>query len=167
MSRYARVEAIGAAVVLIACAAFVASFAFGLRAGGRAETRMPDRTGTVADPALRSGRVEVLNASGRGGVARATTLRLREAGYDVVFFGNASAALGDSTIVISRVADDAVARAVARSLEIARVTTLRDSALFLDATVVLGRDWQAGVEAHTDARESWTRRLRRWLAPGR
>jgi hypothetical protein len=167
VSRYGRMEAIGAAAVLIACAAFIASFAFGLRGSGSERTVTPARPGSVADPAPREGRLEVLNASGRAGVARATTLRLRDAGYDVVFFGNASAALGDSTVVISRVTDDAVARHVARTLDITRVASQPDATLFLDATVVLGRDWHADDDGGAGAAEGRMSRLKRWLTPGR
>src|SRR2546426_4674170 len=48
--------------------------------------------------------VEVLNASGRAGLARTATRVLREAGVDVVYYGNAPATLGtlDSTRILVR-----------------------------------------------------------------
>src|SRR5260370_16712696 len=46
--------------------------------------------------------VEVLNASGRVGNARVGTRILREAGFDVVYFGNASERGLDSTPIIVR-----------------------------------------------------------------
>lgn len=143
MSGRARLEGIGAGLALLLALAFVASFALGLR-GHRNDRDATIAEPAVVDPAPRTGRVEVLNASGRSGVARAVTQRLRAAGFDVVFYGNAAAAHGDSTIVLDRVGRDDVARAVARELRIARVATLRDSTLFLDATVVLGTDWEGG-----------------------
>jgi hypothetical protein len=155
------------ALALLLCAAFIASFALGLRGGPRSDEPAL-RPGAVADPAPHAGRVEVLNASGRGGVARGVTQRLREAGYDVVFFGNAGAALGDSTVVIARSGSDRVARAAARELEIARVVAQPDSTLFLDATVVLGVDWEPPAEPEEGAAdEGWKSRLGRWLKPGR
>jgi hypothetical protein len=144
MSERPRLEMAGTVAALLICAAFVASFAFGL---GRSGTR---DAGPALEPALNisdapaaAGRVEVLNGSGRGGIARAVTHELRTAGYDVVYFGNAPASAGDSSVVIDRSGDDAIARAVAQHLGIASVRAEPDSTLFLEATVILGRDWRA------------------------
>lgn len=140
MSRRSALETAGAAAALLVCAAFVASFAFGLgRAPPRSNAPAPE-IHTVDVPAA-AGRVEVLNASGRSGMARNVTQRLRVAGFDVVFFGNAPASAGDSSLVIDRAGNDAVARAVAGHLGITRISTDRDTSLFLDATVILGRDF--------------------------
>ena len=135
-----RLEVAGAVVALLISAAFVASFAFGLgRGASPAPTQEPELQ--VIDAPIAAGRVEVLNASGERGMARAVTQRLRTAGFDVVYFGNAPASAGDSTIVLARIADDAVARAVAEHLGIVRVATVPDTTLYLEATVILGRDW--------------------------
>lgn len=137
-----RLEAAGAALALLACVAFVASFAFGIgRVGGSREAVLEPDVHVVNVP-VAAGRVEVLNATSRSGLARAVTQRLRDAGFDVVFFGNASESAGDSTTVLDRIGDDAVARAVAEHLGITRVRTERDTALYLDATVIIGDDWQ-------------------------
>lgn len=135
-----RLEIAGAVFALLISAAFIASFAFGLgRRGSASPTLEPELQ--VIDAPVAAGRVEVLNASGERGIARAVTQRLRTAGFDVVYFGNAPASAGDSTIVLARIGDDAVARAVAEHLGIARVATVPDTTLFLEATVILGRDW--------------------------
>ena len=141
MSGRSAVESVAAVVALVVCAAFVASFAFGL---GRPDTRSPSsepdiQTVDVPDAA---GRVEVLNGSGQSGVARAVTQRLRSGGFDVVFFGNAPASAGDSSVVIARVGSDDVARRVGAYLGITRVRSEPDSSLFLDATVILGVDYR-------------------------
>jgi hypothetical protein len=145
------------ALLLVAAAlvcAFVASFALGmLRDDPMADAEPPVR---IADPppaspavdvAEAGARVEVLNASGTSGLARRATDVLRAAGFDVVYFGNASgatAAAADSgSVVIDRIEDRARAQAVARALGIARVLTRADTFLLLDATVVLGTDWPA------------------------
>ena len=134
-------EIAGAVIALLVCVAFIASFAFGLgRSGPQSFDTAPD-VHVVNVPAA-AGRVEVLNASGRSGMARAVTQRLRAAGFDVVFFGNAPASAGDSTVVIDRIGDDAIARAVGEHLGIARIVSQRDTTLYLDATVILGKDWQ-------------------------
>jgi hypothetical protein len=141
MSERPRLEIAGAALALLICIAFVASFAFGIGRAPRAADPALEPPLHVVDAPVTAGRIEVLNGSGRSGMARAVTGRLRTAGYDVVFFGNAPATAGDSTVVIARVADDAVARAVADHLGVSRILSEPDSSLFLEATVVLGKDW--------------------------
>lgn len=130
----------GAALVALV---FLGSFVAGL--GGRGDVVQAARdpeTPEVAEPPSAQGRVrvEVLNGSGRSGLARAITDRLREAGYDVVYFGNAARA-ADSSVVLARIPDVAPARSVANHLAIDRVREEPDSTLLLDVTVVLGRDW--------------------------
>lgn len=90
-------------------------------------------------------RVEVLNGGGRTGAARSATTFLRDAGYDVVYFGNAASFDLDSTRVIDRVERPEVASAVARALGIGNVLSEPDPNLFVDVSVVLGADWH--VEA--------------------
>lgn len=143
MSERPRLEIIGAASALLICIAFIASFAFGLGRGAPA-ARDPalEPELRVLDSPAAAGRIEVLNGSGRSGMARAVTQRLRDAGFDVVFFGNAPAGARDSTVVIDRIGDDAVARAVAAHLGVSRVVSEPDTSLYLEATVVLGRDWE-------------------------
>jgi hypothetical protein len=105
-------------------------------------------------------RVEVLNAGGVPGQARAATRRLRDLGFDVVKFGNAGSFDRDSSAVMDRVGRPDLARAVADVLGVERVSTERDPNLFVDVTVLLGRDWQGGDEAGdaegaTPEREPW------------
>ena len=136
-----RLELAVISLALLACGAFVASFVFGLRGSSPAPGAAAPEPFTVEAPAQSAGRVEVLNASGRSGLARAVTDQLRGGGFDVVYFGNAPASLGDSSIVIARLRSDAVARAAARRLGIEKVRTQVDTTLYLDATVVVGVDW--------------------------
>jgi hypothetical protein len=146
---------------LLLCGAFIISFLFGLR---RADSG-PAATHPAAfdEPAGQSsGRVEVLNASGRAGLARAATDRLRGAGFDVVYFGNAGAQHGDSSIVLVRGSSDAAARAAARHLGIPAISAQVDTTLFVDATVILGRDWETAA-APAVTRDGFWARLRRWL----
>ncbi len=110
--------------------------AFACRGDGGAAHPVPGDRG----PALL---VEVLNASGQPGDARIGTRVLRRAGIDVVYFGNAPAALGilDSTrIIVRRGTADAGAR-VRKALGAGRVEMQLDSARLLDASVLLGADF--------------------------
>ena len=103
-----------------------------------------ERTGTPEpEPGIQ---VEVLNAAGKPGLARAATRRLRAEGFDVVFFGNATRFGRDSSVVLDRSRTSESARRVARALGIERVRSEPDSTLYLDVTVFLGADWEAGPE---------------------
>jgi hypothetical protein len=172
----ARLEIAVLAVAALVVAAFIASFVLGMRrtsgdadAGSAAGERAP--APRVVTPPV--GRVEVLNASRRAGTARAATDRLRAADFDVVYFGNAPGSPADSSLVIDRVGRSDIASAAAASLGIARTTSQIDTALYVDATVILGTDWAGpGAAARPEAAphgdgdangERWRDRLRRWL----
>ena len=86
-------------------------------------------------------RVEVLNGGGQAGVARGATELLRDAGFDVVFFGNAGSFDQDSSLVLDRVGRPEWARAVAEALGIHNLRSEPNPNLYLDVSVVLGRDW--------------------------
>ncbi|HST61384.1 MAG TPA: LytR C-terminal domain-containing protein, partial [Longimicrobium sp.] len=118
------------------------------RRGGGAEdvaaadsARSPGRS-PVPRPAGRV-RVEVLNASGVPGLARRGTEVLRDGGYDVVSYGNAPGFAPDSSLVLDRVGRMEVARSVADAVQIPRVYARPDSNVYVDVTVVLGKDWAA------------------------
>lgn len=87
--------------------------------------------------------VEVLNASGKPGNARVGTRLLRRAGIDVVYFGNAPAAMGiiDSTRIIVRRGPASVGARVRQVLGSGRIEVETDSARLLDASVLLGADF--------------------------
>jgi hypothetical protein len=99
-------------------------------------------TAADATPAGRV-RVQVLNASGRPGLAREATRVLRDRGFDVLEFGNGKGFPPDSSVVLDRAGNVKIARQVADAVGIRSVAARPDSSLYLDATVVLGRDWNA------------------------
>jgi hypothetical protein len=152
----------------LVCTAFVLSFLFGLRGGPRVTTANPTAPSVEREATPRSaGRVEVLNASGRSGLARAATDQLRTAGFDVVFFGNAGSSASDSSFVIDRVGNDAVARAAARQLGIGPVHSRVDTTLFIEATVIIGGDWRTEQPPPLERpADTWRSRFSRWLRPG-
>lgn len=94
--------------------------------------------------------VEVLNASGKPGRARTGTRVLREAGIDVVTFGNAPPEMGtlDSTRIVLRRAAPGVGERVRRALGVGRIETQLDAARLLDASVLLGADFAPRVAFH-------------------
>jgi hypothetical protein len=111
-------------------------------------------TSPALSPPSERVRVEILNGGGLDGVARAATARLRGVGFDVVHFGNAPAFDRDSSVVIDRVGRRDLARAVADALGIPNVLSQPDSNLYLEVSVLLGRDWSEGSPTATDPEPS-------------
>jgi hypothetical protein len=148
-----RLQTVGLFVTLLVVAVLVGSLAAGLmrgRAGaagtagshGVTETAVPGAadSGGAARPAGRV-RVEVLNASGVPGLAAKGRTMLRDRGFDVVFVGNANGYAPDTSLVLDRVGRMEAARAVADEMAIPRVFARPDANVFVDVTVVLGKDW--------------------------
>lgn len=86
-------------------------------------------------------RVEVLNAGGTRGMAARATDYLRDRGFDVVYYGNASSFGLDSTRVLDRTGSLEAARAVAGILGTGVPEVDPDTSRFVDVTVLLGTDW--------------------------
>lgn len=86
-------------------------------------------------------RVEVLNGAGDPGAAREVAMRLREKGFDVVYFGNAGTFGHEVTHVVNRSGRTGAAGRIAEVLGADSVATEIDPELYLDGSVVLGRDW--------------------------
>ena len=98
-------------------------------------------------------RVEVLNAGGEPGMARMATDQLRDRGFDVVYFGNAESFGRDSTVVLDRSGRLEAARAVGDALRAPSVLSEPDTNLYLDVTVLLGREWTPASPDSADAPE--------------
>jgi LytR cell envelope-related transcriptional attenuator len=134
-----RAQFIVLSLALLLVGAFVVSFVLGLGDQSRGITV---NANTPPVPGINSGRrVEVLNGSGRSGLARQATDRLRAAGFDVVYFGNAAKAESTS-IALDRMGKLDIAQAVANALGITRTETRRDSTRLVEVSVILGSDWQ-------------------------
>lgn len=101
-------------------------------------------------------RVEVLNGGGLEGAARRATEQLRDAGFDVVLTGNADDFGQDSSVVYARMGNPEWAEAVAKALGIPNVESRPDTNLYVDVSVVLGRDW-VGAEHPGETAEPSTR----------
>jgi hypothetical protein len=92
--------------------------------------------------------VEVLNASGKPGLARAGTRLLRRAGIDVVNFGNAPSETIDSTRILVRRGSVAAGEQVRRVLKVGKVVLRPDSTKLLDVSVLLGTDFSPRLDLH-------------------
>lgn len=108
-------------------------------------------------------RVEVLNAAGVDALARRATGRLRELGFDVVYYGNADQFDVDSSVAIARLDSIEPARRVADALGVQRVEREPDENLYLDVSVILGKDWSVPVEEESEIGqlEIWWSRIKR------
>ena len=137
-----RLQTAGIFLTFLAVAALVGSLAAGLVVSRRADAPLTAEAPGPSAPAERV-RVEVLNASGVPGLAARGRTHLRDRGFDIVQIGNASGFAPDSSVVLDRVGRMDLARAVADAAGIPRVFARPDANLYVDVTVVLGRDWPA------------------------
>jgi hypothetical protein len=119
-------------------AAAVAAVAFGLARGGGDPAAAP---APPWDPGERRVTAEVLNGSGRVGLARQVTRHLRLRSVDVLYFGNADAP-SDTTLVLVRRGDLAAGHVAARALGQGVVRPAPDTLLRVDVTVILGADYR-------------------------
>lgn len=90
-------------------------------------------------------KVEVLNATDTRGLARQAMFVLRDAGFDVVYFGN-TPERSDSTVVRDRSGHAAWAALAAKAMRGARIEESPDSSHFLDLTILVGRNWTPARE---------------------
>lgn len=112
-------------------------------------------------------RVEVLNGGGIPGVANRVTEQLRDLRFDVVHYGNLETFDTDSSMIIARTDAIEPARRVADALGVQRVVREPDRNIYLDVTVVVGRDWAGGGETVGTQKAGplaiWLTRIRRAL----
>jgi hypothetical protein len=155
-------QAVALAVVFTAVGVFAASLWLEVR---RETPAAPEST-----PGIMNGRrirVEVLNGAGVDRMASRATERLRDLGFDVVYYGNADEFDRDTSVAIGRIDSVEPARRVADALGLHRVLRQPDQNLYLDVTVILGSDWveesDAMPEEQADQVDTWGARIRRAL----
>lgn len=99
-------------------------------------------------------RVEVLNGGGVRGMAALARDHLRERGFDVVYYGNASSFDHEITVVLARTGSNDTARGVAGVLGVDSVAAAPDTTRFVDVTVLLGSDWsEEALQAAQDVEQ--------------
>ena len=88
--------------------------------------------------------IEVRNGVGEAGLAATVTQFLRRRGFDVVESGNYTSFDQEETIVVDRIGNPEAAARVASALGLSadRVRDDPRDDLFLDASVVIGRDYR-------------------------
>ena len=148
-----RIRVLTLVLVLSGVGILIASSLAQWKTGGAGDTppsAVPGSRGRV--------RVEVLNGGGLAGVARDATRVLRDAGFDVVYFGNAETFSEDSSVVLNRVGEDEEARNVALVLGISHVRNEPDTTRYVDVSVRLGPEWSLDedrVEGETSRAPWW------------
>ncbi len=146
-----RLQTLALFVTIAAVGALLASLGYGVWQHFHRPTPASVDAPVAADPARPAPapppgrvRVQVLNATSTHGLARTATDVLRDRGFDVVETGNAPRGSDPGvSLVVDRVGNREMAQQAADALGITRVETRRDTALMLDVTVILGRDWRA------------------------
>ncbi len=86
--------------------------------------------------------VEVLNGAGAKGAAARVSDRLRDMGFDVKTFGNARNFDHDRSVLLDRSGREGAAQAIADSLGGLPIRMEPAPELYLDATLILGPDWE-------------------------
>lgn len=89
--------------------------------------------------------LDVLNGSGTPKLSQRFTDYLRSRGFDVVEMGNYKDSRVERTRVIDRVGNLAAAQQVAQALGVPkdRVTQEVDRTMYLDVSVVIGKDYRS------------------------
>lgn len=136
-----RARQVGLGLTLLAVLVLAGSLVAGIGRGR--PPAAPLVTTPAAAPSRDRPRVEVLNAAGIPGLARDATERLRDRGFDVVYYGNAHGFSPDTSLVLARSDRPDAAAQVAHAIGISRVLIRPDTSLYLDVTVVLGKDWKS------------------------
>jgi len=86
--------------------------------------------------------VEVLNGAGAKGAAAKISDQLRDMGFDVKTFGNARDFDHERSVLLDRSGRQGAAQAIADSLGGLPIETQPAPELYLDATLILGPDWE-------------------------
>lgn len=104
--------------------------------GGESEIVQDRRTRTI--------QLDVLNATGESKLAQRLTDHLRRKGFDVVEMGNYREGVLEKTLVVDRGGNKQAALQVAGALGVPgrQVIEKRDKTLYLDVTVIIGKDFK-------------------------
>jgi hypothetical protein len=133
---------------LAAAVVVLSGVAVGARWVLRARSASGPPAATTVERVIPAGtrvKVEVFNGTDTRGLARVAAGVLRDAGFDVVGFGN-TAERHDSTVVRDRSGHPEWASAAARVMAPAQRETRPDSGRLVDLTVVIGARWRPPAE---------------------
>lgn len=103
----------------------------------------PQATGRPKQPI----RIELLNGSGRAGLAGELASYLRDGGFDVLEVSNADRSDYRTTLVVNRTGASEPAKVVAEYLGTRHVIQQQSSQEMIDVTVIVGRDARRFTQA--------------------
>ncbi|MBN1897137.1 MAG: LCP family protein [Spirochaetes bacterium] len=87
-------------------------------------------------------KVQVLNGSGKSGVARSARDKLVRNGFNVVEFGNADSQNYQNTIILDRSGNIQKSQAVSRILQCDKIYPKINYFILVDVTVIVGKDYK-------------------------
>jgi hypothetical protein len=85
-------------------------------------------------------RVEVLNGCGIEDLGEKLKERFEEAGFSVIYTGNADSFNYDKTVVIDRAGNLQLAQKVAKTINVSQISQSIDKSDTVDVSVIIGRD---------------------------
>ncbi len=114
-----------------------------LKSKDKSNVQITDTNKVTNQPNL-TAQLDVQNGTNEQGVASKFTEFLRKKGFDVVDMGNSKYKDIEKTTIIDRKGDKKIALAVANSLGVSEnnITQQINKSLYLDATVVIGKDFK-------------------------
>ena len=130
-------------ILLVTVAVLVAAMAAGMRAPrGAGANAAPQKSEDRGERVPSVGKIQVLNGCGIDGAANIVSEFLRQRKFDVKNIGNAPTGNYQTTLVVSRRKDSAVARQVAEALKTNSIFLMRNGDEMYDVTVYVGADFQ-------------------------
>jgi hypothetical protein len=138
-----------AAILLVTCVVLISAMIAGLRGPsvkGQSQGETPALQKSEDNPKVPwIGKIQVLNGCGVDGAANVVAEYLRLKKFDVKNIGNAPTGNYQSTLVVSRKKDQAMARQVADALGTSTVFVMRTQDEMYDVTVFVGSDFKERV----------------------
>lgn len=130
--------------ILLLCVVAVGFLASGILKGCSSPVD-PKRIVGVGDLVGEIIQLEVLNGCGEDGLASEMQRYLRARGFDVVTSGNHDRFGVERTVILDRIGNDHAAQEVAKALGLEKATVISepDPGLYLDATVIVGCDYES------------------------
>jgi len=130
--------------ILLLCVLAVGFLASGILKGCSSPVN-PRRIVDTSDLVGEIIQLEVLNGCGEDGLASEMQHYLRARGFDVVKSGNHETFSFEKTVILDRIGDDHAALEVSKALGLKRtaVTSEPDPGLYVDATVIIGCDYES------------------------
>ncbi len=130
--------------ILLLCVVAIGFLASGILKGCSSPVN-PKRIADAGDLVGEIIQLEVLNGCGEDGLASEMQSYLRARGFDVVTSGNHDTFGVDRTVILDRIGNDQAAQEVAKALGLEKSSVISepDPGLYVDASVIVGCDYES------------------------